>query len=177
MVDDHEGRALQPQLIRRAAPHPAEAADDEVAFQFFDHFLDPPLSEKLIQLQLDDGLRHGSDGQQHHAHAEKNQERIEHPPDVAQRTNLAVTHGGHRGQRHVERIEHRIMFDENKPRRTAGKRDRQSDRDQSQAPRKMIHRLRTSDQNSGNQHQHAAHAHLERRRVPGRIHITMAECS
>ncbi len=38
---------LQPQLIRRSAPDASEAADDEMALQSFDHFFDPPLSEKL----------------------------------------------------------------------------------------------------------------------------------
>ena len=104
------------QLLRRAAAHAAETAQDDVALQFIDHVLDPSLSEKLIELQLDHGLRHRADGQQHEDHAEQNQKRVKDAARAAQRVNFAVADRGDGGQRHVERVEHRVMLDEDEAR-------------------------------------------------------------
>jgi hypothetical protein len=97
-----------------------------VPFQLLDHVFDPSLSEKLIELKFDRGLRHRSDGEKDYHHAEGDQERIEDTPGMAQRPNLAVPHGGHRGERHVERVEERVAFDDDEPR--SPERQREQDR-------------------------------------------------
>jgi hypothetical protein len=82
-----------------------------MAFQFVDHVPCPPLSEELIQLQLDQGLSHCPHRQKDRGHADHDEKRVEDPSGVAQTADLRIPDGGHRGQRHVEGIERRIMLD------------------------------------------------------------------
>src|SRR5258706_364347 len=111
-VHDDERHAGLPQLFRGTAAHAAESAQDEVSIEFVDHVLDTPLSEKLIQLQLDHRLGHGSYGQQENNYSEENQERIEDPSRVAERMDFAISHRGYGGQRHIERVEPGIILNE-----------------------------------------------------------------
>ena len=110
-----------------------------MALQFFDHDFDPSLSEELVQLQFDHRLRHPADRQQHDDHAKQNQERVEDPARTAESTNLAIAHRGHGRQGHVECVEDRVVFDQDKADRATRERERHRDGDKRQAAPQVIH--------------------------------------
>ena len=134
-IDHHERHARPPQLIGRPAPQPPEAAHDVVPLQFLDHVFNPSLSEILIQLQLDRGLRHRPHGQKNGHHAERDQEGIEDPPRVAQRPDLAVAYRRHGSQRHIERIEDRVTLDQHETDGPQRQREQDRQRDHRQPSR------------------------------------------
>ena len=139
VVDHYEGSSRLSQFLGRAASHPAETAQDNVAFQFVDHVPHTPLSEELIQLQLDQGLGHRADRQKDRGHAKEDEKRVEDPPGVAQPANFRIPDRGHGGQRHVEGIEHRIVFDQHEADGPAREHQRQGDRNQDQPAPQMTH--------------------------------------
>src|SRR5579883_139455 len=119
-IHDYELRAGVGQFVRGAAAHAPVSAKDDVALQFIDHIFDTSLSEKLIQLQFDHGLRHGADRQQHDDDAEQDQEAVEDAACAAERVDLAIAHRGYGGEGHVKRVEHRIVFNHDKPNGATG---------------------------------------------------------
>jgi len=94
-IHHHEGRARMAQFLSGAAPHAPVAADDEVIFQLLDHAFAPPPVENIAEFQFDDGLGHGPDGDENGGNAEENEERVEHPPGMRQRMDLAIAHSRH----------------------------------------------------------------------------------
>jgi hypothetical protein len=91
-----------------------------VLVQGVDHFSSAPLSEILVELQLDDSLRHAADGEQHDGYAKEYQKRIEDLSGAAERVDFRVSYRADGDQRHVERVERRVMIDEDEAERSAG---------------------------------------------------------
>ena len=92
------------QFAGGAAADAAESADDVVILEIVDHAFFPPLADRVAELEFDDGLGHGADGDEEGGDSEDDQEGIEDASGVRERMNLAVAHRGHGGQGHVERI-------------------------------------------------------------------------
>ena len=140
LVDHHEMARPRAAVHRpRPCPQTPEATDDVVALQFVDHIFDPSLSEKLIELEFDRSLRHGAYSEKDDHHAERDEKGIKYAPGMAQRPNLAVAHRGHGGERHVERVEDRIVFDHHEADGSEGQREQDRQPDYGQSSRKMLH--------------------------------------
>src|SRR6185369_293067 len=95
-----------------AASDASEATDDEVILELVDHAFVPPLADDVAELQLDDGLGHGADGDEDGGNSEEDEECVEHAPGMRERMDLGVTDRGQRDQGHVERVEDRVMVDD-----------------------------------------------------------------
>ncbi len=126
-VDDDEGDAGMLQFGGGAATDASIAADDEVVLEFFDHAFVPPLPDDVAELQFDNALGHGADGDEDGADAEDDEEGIEDPAGVRKRMDFAVPHGGHGGEGHVEGVEGWVSVDDGKTHSADGERrgDRQ----------------------------------------------------
>ncbi len=65
------------EFVGGAAPDASEAADDVVVLEIFDHAFFPPFSNGVAELQFDDGLGHGADGDEEGGDSDHDEEGIE----------------------------------------------------------------------------------------------------
>ena len=127
------------QFAGGAAADAAEAANDVVILQIVDHAFFPPLADGVAELEFDDGLGHGADGDEDGGDAEDDEEGIEDASGARERMDLAVAHRGHGGQRHVEGIERRVVVDDGEADGSDGERGGEGHADEDKAPCEPVH--------------------------------------
>src|ERR1039458_846515 len=138
-VDHDEGDAGVREFARGAAADASESVDNVVIFELVDHAFIPPLADGVAELEFDDGLGHGADGDEDRGDSEGDQEGIEDAPGVGEGMDRAVAHRGHGGQRHVESVEGWIPVDDGKAYRPDGERGDDGPNNQDEAPREPVH--------------------------------------
>ena len=103
-VHHHHRNPRLVQLVRRLAPHPPVARDDEVPLQPVDALLHAPFPPRLPdgvagEVIEPDGERVEEAADPGHCDGDG-----EEPPRVVQGLHLAVADGGHRGEGHEQRV-------------------------------------------------------------------------
>ena len=107
--------------------------------EIVDHAFVPPLANGVAELEFDDGLGHGADGDEDGGDSEDDEEGIEDASGVGERVDFAVAHRGHGGQRHVEGVERRVAVDDGEAHRADGESGGDGHEDEEKAPREPVH--------------------------------------
>jgi len=136
---DDEGDAGVAQFAGGAAADSSKSADDVVILEIVDHAFFPSLANGVAELQLDDGLGHGADGDEDRGDSEDDEKGIEDAPGVGERMDLTVADRGHGGQRHVERIEGWIPVNDGEAYGPDGECGDDGHSNQNEAPCEPIH--------------------------------------
>ena len=123
-VHHHEWNTGALQFSGRAAAHAAESTNNVVIFQIVDHAFIAPFPDGFPEFQFDDGLGHDADGDENSRDPESEQKGVENAARAAKRQDFRVAHCGHGDERHVERVERRVVIDDGETSRADGQRCR-----------------------------------------------------